>query len=70
MQVLLSHLNAQQREAIELRYVHDLSYQTIADMTGAPLGTIKSRISQGIQKLKVMIRGDRYDNDRGEIRGV
>lgn len=70
MQVLLSHLNAQQREAIELRYVHDLSYQTIADMTGAPLGTIKSRISQGIQKLKVMIGGDRYDNDRGEVTGA
>jgi RNA polymerase sigma factor (sigma-70 family) len=70
MQVLLSHLNAQQREAIELRYVHDLPYQTIADMTGAPLGTIKSRISQGIQKLKFMIGGDRYENDREEIRGV
>ncbi|MFF2089376.1 sigma-70 family RNA polymerase sigma factor [Paenibacillus sp. NPDC058174] len=68
MEVLLSHLNEQQREAIELRYVHDLPYQTIADMTGAPLGTIKSRISQGIQKLKAMIGGDRYDNDRGEAR--
>jgi RNA polymerase sigma-70 factor (ECF subfamily) len=52
MDVLLSHLNAQQREAIELRYVHDLTYQTIADMTGAPLGTIKSRISQGIAKTE------------------
>ncbi|WP_028545561.1 RNA polymerase sigma factor [Paenibacillus taiwanensis] len=70
MQVLLSHLSAQQREAIELRYVHDLPYQTIADMTGAPLGTIKSRIFQGIQKLKMMIGGDRYDNDRGEITGA
>ncbi len=57
MQVLLSHLNAQQREAIELRYVHDLPYQTIADITGAPLGTIKSRISQGIQKLEIVIGG-------------
>ncbi|WP_053375209.1 RNA polymerase sigma factor [Paenibacillus sp. FJAT-27812] len=70
MQVLLSHLNERQREAIELRYVHDLPYQTIADMTGAPVGTIKSRISQGIQKLKVMIGGDRYENDRGEITGA
>ncbi|MFB0840545.1 RNA polymerase sigma factor [Paenibacillus oleatilyticus] len=70
MQVLLSHLNAQQREAIELRYVHDLPYQTIADMTGTPLGTIKSRISQGIQKLKAMIGGDRYEDDRGEFRGI
>lgn len=70
MQVLLSHLNPRQREAIELRYIHDLPYQTIADMTGAPLGTIKSRISQGIQKLKAMIGGDRYENDRGENTGA
>ncbi|WP_138751313.1 RNA polymerase sigma factor [Paenibacillus sinopodophylli] len=66
MQTLLTHLNAQQREAIELRYIHDLPYQTIADMTGAPLGTIKSRISQGIQKLKAMIGGNHFGNDRGE----
>ncbi|ANY71262.1 RNA polymerase sigma factor [Paenibacillus ihbetae] len=67
IQELLSHLNAKQREVIELRYVHDLPYQTIADITGVPLGTIKSRLSQGIQKLKVLIGGDRYENDRGEI---
>lgn len=66
MSVLLSHLNPRQREAIELRYVHDLSYQTIAEMTDAPVGTIKSRISQGIQKLKIMIGGDRYEDSRGE----
>ncbi|MFM9276651.1 RNA polymerase sigma factor [Paenibacillus jiagnxiensis] len=70
IQVLLSHLNARQREAIELRFVHDLAYQTIADMTGAPIGTIKSRVSKGIQKLKAMIGGDRYENDRGEITGA
>ncbi|MDQ6422260.1 sigma-70 family RNA polymerase sigma factor [Paenibacillus sp. LHD-117] len=70
MQVLLSHLNARQREAIELRYVHDLPYQTIADMTEAPLGTIKSRISQGIQKLKTIVGGGRNENDRGEVTGA
>lgn len=70
MQELLSHLNERQREAIELRYVHDLPYQTIADMTESPLGTIKSRISQGIQKLKAVIGGDRYENDRGEAAGA
>lgn len=70
MQVLLSHLNGRQREAIELRYVHDLPYQTIAEMTDAPVGTIKSRISQGKQKLKAMIGGERYENDRGEITGA
>ncbi|TVX93235.1 RNA polymerase sigma factor [Paenibacillus agilis] len=70
MEVLLSHLNARQREAIELRYVHDLPYQTIADMTGTPLGTIKSRISQGIQKLKVMIGGEHDEDNRGEVKGA
>ncbi|KGE17672.1 RNA polymerase sigma factor [Paenibacillus wynnii] len=70
MEVLLSHLNVRQREAIELRYIHDLSYQTIAEMTDAPVGTIKSRISQAKQKLKAMIGGDRYDNDRGENTGA
>ncbi|AVV58230.1 RNA polymerase, sigma-24 subunit, ECF subfamily protein [Paenibacillus vortex V453] len=70
MQELLSHLNPRQREAIELRYVHDLPYQAIADITGTPIGTIKSRISQGILKLKAMIGGDRYEDDRGEIRGA
>lgn len=70
LSVLLAHLNPRQREAIELRYVHDLPYQTIADITEAPVGTIKSRISQGIQKLKAMIGGDRYENDRGEITGA
>lgn len=68
MEELLSHLNPRQREAIELRYVHDLPYQTIADMTGTPMGTIKSRISQGIHKLKAMIGGDRYEDSRGKIR--
>lgn len=67
LSVLLARLNPRQREAIELRYVHDLPYQTIADITEAPVGTIKSRISQGLQKLKAMIGGDRYENDRGEI---
>ncbi|MEK4044273.1 sigma-70 family RNA polymerase sigma factor [Paenibacillus sp. FSL H8-0048] len=70
LSVLLAQLNPRQREAIELRYVHDLPYQTIADITEAPVGTIKSRISQGIQKLKAMIGGDRYENDRGEITGA
>ncbi|MCR2805761.1 RNA polymerase sigma factor [Paenibacillus soyae] len=70
MQVLLSYLNTRQREAVELRYVHDLPYQTIADMTGAPVGTIKSRISQGIQKLKSMIGGGYYEHNRGENAGA
>ncbi|MEH7178247.1 sigma-70 family RNA polymerase sigma factor [Neobacillus vireti] len=55
---LLIHLNAQQKEAIQLKYFHDLDYQTIAEITSAPIGTVKSRISQGLKKLRDHYRGD------------
>ena len=55
---LLIHLNEQQKEAIQLKYFHDLDYQTIADMTAVPIGTVKSRISQGLKKLRDHYRGD------------
>src|SRR5690606_12080322 len=48
----LQQLNAPQKEAIQLRYFHDLDYQTIANIVDAPLGTVKSRIHQGLKKLK------------------
>lgn len=47
---MLAQLNPKQREAIELQYFHDLELQTIATMTHVPIGTVKSRISQGLKK--------------------
>lgn len=58
LQKLLLHLNPQQREAIQLRYFLDLDYQTIADITNVSLGTVKSRIHQGLQKLRDQYGGD------------
>jgi RNA polymerase sigma factor (sigma-70 family) len=58
MKDLLIHLNEQQREAIQLKYFHDLDYQTIAEMTAVPTGTVKSRNSQGLKKLRKHYRGD------------
>ena len=55
---LLIHLNEHQKEAIQLKYFHDLDYQTIADMTTVPIGTVKSRIFQGLKKLRDHYRGD------------
>ncbi|GIP33412.1 sigma-70 family RNA polymerase sigma factor [Paenibacillus sp. J2TS4] len=55
---LLLHLNEHQKEAIQLKYFHDLDYQTIADMTQVPLGTVKSRVFQGLKKLRDLYRGD------------
>jgi len=54
----MSELDEKQREAIRLRYLLDLEYKTIAQMLNVPLGTVKSRISNGISRLQDMFGGD------------
>lgn len=58
IQKLLLHLNEQQQEAIQLKYWHDLDYQTIAEITNVPIGTVKSRIFQGLKKLRDLYGGE------------
>ena len=45
-------LPAKQRELIEKAYFGDLSHREIADQTGLPLGTIKSRIRLALDRLR------------------
>lgn len=54
----LKKLNAYQQEAIRLRYFLDLDYESIAQITASPLGTVKSRISTGLVRLKELLGGD------------
>lgn len=53
----LVRLNPDQQEALRLRYFLDLDYQAIAELTGVPLGTVKSRIANGLKKLKESFGG-------------
>jgi RNA polymerase sigma-70 factor (ECF subfamily) len=47
----LQELPPYQREAIELSFFTGMSHREIADATRAPLGTVKTRLELGLQKL-------------------
>lgn len=48
----LDRLKPDQREMIERAYMGELSHQEIRAQTGLPLGTIKSRIRLGLERLR------------------
>src|SRR5215468_824984 len=48
----LNEMNADQRKALEMAYFQGLTHTEIAEKTGEPLGTIKTRIRSGLQALR------------------
>ncbi len=65
IQEALSQIPEEFREVVVLRDVQQLSYEEIADITGLPMGTVKSRINRGRTKLQILLR-DIYFVQEGE----
>ncbi|MCZ7586417.1 MAG: sigma-70 family RNA polymerase sigma factor [Deltaproteobacteria bacterium] len=52
----LEELSEEQRTVLVLRDIEDLDYEEIADATGLPLGTVKSRIHRGRVELARLLK--------------
>ena len=53
----LAEMNPDQRNALELAFFQGLTHTEIAEKTGEPLGTIKTRIRSGLQQLRAKFAG-------------
>ena len=53
----LAQIPNEQRETLELAYFGGLTQAEIAEQTGEPLGTVKSRARLGLRRLEGLLRG-------------
>lgn len=58
----LAQLSGQQREALALAYYGGYTQREVAAMTGVALGTVKSRMFNGLQRLRDLL-GSPFDDD-------
>jgi len=60
---LLERLPASQREVLVLRFYHELSLEEISTITGAPSGTVKSRLFHGLRRARRILEAEEVRQD-------
>lgn len=58
LEEILARLDGIYREVIYLKYILDYDYRSIGELLEIPLGTVKSRIHNGMEKLRVEMEVD------------
>jgi RNA polymerase sigma-70 factor (ECF subfamily) len=58
VQAAVAQLPAEQREVVGLVLVEGLSYKEAAEVTGAPIGTVTSRLARAREALQALLRPD------------
>ncbi len=61
LHLALSQLQEEQRQLLGLAYFRDLSHRELAVHTGLPLGTVKSQLRRGMEKLRKLMNRESYD---------
>lgn len=58
---IIASLPALQREILDLRFAHGLSYAEIATALGIPVGTVRSRLHHAVALLRQRLEADDVD---------
>lgn len=61
----IGQLPEDQKRALELAYFEGLTQQEIAERTGTPLGTVKTRVRLGLMKLRELMGSYRKSEGHG-----
>lgn len=59
LRAAIARLNPEQRDLVQKAYLGELTHSEIQAQTGLPLGTIKSRIRLGLERLRHELKGER-----------
>ncbi len=54
----LGAIDADQREAFLLKHVEEMSYEEIAEVTGAGVSALKMRVKRACDRLRLLLEGD------------